>query len=92
MTGLQCPGCGSLRAIHQLLHGHFAAAFRLNALLMVSLPFVGWFGLRWLRARMKNSPAPIVIRPIWLWCGFGVLVVFGVLRNLPLAQLAWLGH
>ncbi len=21
-TGLLCPGCGSLRAMHQLLHGH----------------------------------------------------------------------
>jgi Protein of unknown function (DUF2752) len=92
MTGLQCPGCGSLRAMHQLLHGHLAPAFRLNALLTVSLPLAGWFGLRWLRVRTTTAPAPIIIRPLWLWCGFGVLVVFGVLRNLPLPQLAWLGH
>src|SRR2546421_11472933 len=26
-TGLLCPGCGSLRALHQLLHGQVAAAF-----------------------------------------------------------------
>src|SRR3954447_20165 len=40
-TGLLCPGCGSLRAIHQLLHGHLAAAFQLNALLVLGLPFAG---------------------------------------------------
>jgi hypothetical protein len=28
--GVQCPGCGSLRAMHQLLHGNVAAAWALN--------------------------------------------------------------
>src|SRR5438045_3746474 len=37
-TGLLCPGCGSLRATHQLLHGHIAAALRLNALLVTAIP------------------------------------------------------
>lgn len=34
LTGWQCPGCGSQRAVHQLLHGNFLQAFYLNALLM----------------------------------------------------------
>src|SRR5688500_2237035 len=38
ITGLACPGCGSLRALHNLLRGEFAAAFRLNPLMMVLLP------------------------------------------------------
>jgi hypothetical protein len=38
ITGLDCPGCGSLRAIHELLHGNVAAAIRLNALFVASLP------------------------------------------------------
>ena len=37
VTGIPCPGCGSLRAMHQLLHGHFAAAFALNPLLVLGL-------------------------------------------------------
>jgi hypothetical protein len=32
MTGWSCWGCGGQRAFHQLLHGHFEKAFRLNAL------------------------------------------------------------
>lgn len=39
-TGLQCPGCGSQRAIHQLLHLNFIQAFRYNALLVLLLPIV----------------------------------------------------
>src|SRR6266550_1487519 len=42
-TGLLCPGCGTLRAVHQLLHGHIAAAFRLNALFVLSIPVLGWW-------------------------------------------------
>jgi hypothetical protein len=85
-TGLLCPGCGGLRAMHQLLHGHLAAAFRFNALFICSLPFLGWWGLRCVLARIRHQPAPMGFRPAWLWFGFAVLVLFGILRNLPFAQ------
>lgn len=48
--GWLCPGCGSQRAVHALLHGDVARAFGFNALLVLSLPYlmVGawmtWFG------------------------------------------------
>ncbi|MBO7427740.1 MAG: DUF2752 domain-containing protein [Paludibacteraceae bacterium] len=40
LTGLKCPGCGSQRAIHCLLHLEVAPAFRYNALLVFSIPVV----------------------------------------------------
>jgi hypothetical protein len=36
--GAPCPGCGSLRAAHQLLHGHFQEAWALNPTLMIVGP------------------------------------------------------
>lgn len=33
MTGLECPGCGTTRALHHLLHGRVGEAFRLNPML-----------------------------------------------------------
>jgi hypothetical protein len=36
--GMQCPGCGSLRAAHQLLRGNLAAAWALNKPLLIALP------------------------------------------------------
>ena len=36
--GVQCPGCGSLRAAHQFLHGNFAAAWALNPTLTIVGP------------------------------------------------------
>jgi hypothetical protein len=40
ITGLECPGCGSQRAIHQLSRGEFIQAFSYNALLVVLLPYI----------------------------------------------------
>ena len=42
LTGLYCPGCGSLRAIHHLLHGNLQAAWAMNPLAVLLLPFVGY--------------------------------------------------
>lgn len=39
LTGLECPGCGSQRALHSLLNGDFAAAAHYNLLLVLSLPY-----------------------------------------------------
>lgn len=40
LTGLQCPGCGSQRAVHHLLNFDLVSAFHQNALLVLSIPYV----------------------------------------------------
>lgn len=42
-TGLKCPGCGSQRAIHALLHGQVAAAWHYNAMLVMALPTIAFY-------------------------------------------------
>ncbi|MBH1958618.1 MAG: DUF2752 domain-containing protein [Flavobacteriia bacterium] len=41
VTGLSCPGCGSQRAVHALLHLNFKEAFHFNPLLIASIPYAG---------------------------------------------------
>jgi hypothetical protein len=81
-TGLLCPGCGSLRAIHQLLHGNLAAALRFNALLVVSLPVLAWFGGRYWVRRLRQQP-PGTFQTKWLFLFLGIAVAFSIWRNLP---------
>lgn len=40
LTGFDCPGCGSQRAIHSLLHGHIAEAWHYNALMTAAIPYI----------------------------------------------------
>lgn len=41
LTGLECPGCGSQRAIHSLLNGDIGAAAHYNLLLVLAIPYLG---------------------------------------------------
>ena len=91
LTGLSCPGCGSLRAIHQLLHGNVAGALRLNPLLLMALPvMVGGALVEW--GRFRKGPAGAAPwawfrHPAWVWSLVTVIVGFGVLRNVPWRRL-----
>ena len=40
LTGLDCPGCGSQRAVHHLLHLDIKNAFLCNPLLVVAVPYL----------------------------------------------------
>jgi hypothetical protein len=83
-TGWHCPGCGALRGAHEFLHGHWLTALRLNALVfgLAPLAFVGWFGWHW-RERDPLRPDRFRFSAPAGWWVLGALVLFGVLRNIP---------
>jgi hypothetical protein len=81
LTGLWCPGCGSTRALHQLLHGHFMMAARFNPLAISLLPLVGYLAVR---------PERAILNPVWIWMLLGIVVLFGILRNIPVYPLTML--
>ena len=91
-TGLDCPGCGATRAAHQLLNGHLGAALGLNAVFVLALPLViGWLALWFVRAAGASTLRPPVPSPAVLRVAIAVLIVFGVVRNLPIAPFSSLG-
>lgn len=84
LTGLFCPGCGSTRAIHQLLHGRWGQAFGLNPLLVLSLPLLAWALIGESGRRFGGRSAQWMrIPPRLLWIFFATVIVFWVTRNLP---------
>ena len=82
LTGWKCPGCGSQRALHQLLHGHIAAAFHYNALLICAIPLVAFlFSAEWLRDRCPRYYR-VSRNPVFSWGIVVVTLLWWVLRNL----------
>jgi hypothetical protein len=82
---LQCPGCGATRALAAMLHGHFAEAMSLNALVTLLLPFAAAYGIlcycRLLQCKALRWPQP----PLGiLYAAFTLAAVFTLIRNLPL--------
>lgn len=88
VTGLECPGCGTLRGLHQLFHGNLAAALDLNPLMVLTLPILGYafvssavFATSGLRLPAIRVPAS------WIWGLLVLIVAFWFLRNLPVYPL-----
>ena len=84
LTGYQCPGCGSTRAMHQLLHGHVVAAFELNPFFLLAMPFLLYALVRYsvvvMRggvSRQNTLPAP------YIYALFVVVLSFWIFRNTP---------
>lgn len=56
LTGWNCPACGGLRMIHDLLHGELAASINDNVFLLVGVPVLASWVL--LRRRHVRLGAP----------------------------------
>lgn len=80
LTGLPCPGCGSQRAIHCLLHLDVAGAFGYNALLVLSLPVVAL--LLWAEVFRTRKPRfyARVHRPAYIRWYAAVVVIWWIGR------------
>lgn len=78
LTGFDCPGCGTQRAIHAALHGDIAGALRYNASLGLFVPLCAVLclppGVRWAK-RLRES--------VWLpRAVLAVVVAWWIVRNL----------
>ena len=84
LTGWYCPGCGSARGLHQLLHGHVLTAFGLNPLMVLSLPFLSYGLISRILFLGTNRRLPSVFIPArWIWALLTVIILFWILRNIP---------
>lgn len=105
LTGWNCPACGSLRALHHLVHGRLTAAFHCNPLLIAAMVLIFWvaacrvWSSAFKRSRTAERPEgetpnlPLpgwLTRPSSLWLAIAAVIAFGVLRNLPFAAFAWM--
>ncbi|MBS1196831.1 MAG: hypothetical protein H6R18_616 [Proteobacteria bacterium] len=81
LTNLHCPGCGTTRALHALLHFDFARAAHMNALfILVGLPLLAALGLEMMQGRLIFSARTHSLMAY----GYLILAIaFTVIRNIP---------
>ena len=80
-TGLYCPGCGTMRAIHHLLDGNIVGAMSMNPLMVLALPALGLLLYRRTWAYKLWVP----------WMAFVILIGYAMARNIrfsPFTMLA----
>lgn len=81
-TGTDCPGCGSQRMAHALMHGDLRAAWHANAYALCMLPLIG--GMIWLEFSRERYPQIYrkVHSPLLIWALAGSVLIWWVVRNL----------
>lgn len=89
LTGLHCPGCGLARALHALAHGDIARAWAMHPLLLLATPLLLAMLLQW-TTRRAWLPMALQQRAHDGATWIAVLLVFGVVRNLPWPAFAWM--
>lgn len=82
VTGYECPGCGSQRLLHSLLHGDIASAWHANAYLLCISPLLllmAFAAMR--RAKYPRLYAAVNSLPVIVVVCIS-LVVWTIFRNL----------
>ncbi|WP_442802526.1 DUF2752 domain-containing protein [Streptomyces sp. CB01635] len=87
-TGIYCPGCGGLRSAHALVHGDLTAALGDNALAVAGCAVFAVLWVVWAVRVVLGRPVRIDLGRPQLWAVGAVVLVFTVVRNLPLG--GWL--
>lgn len=90
LLGFDCPLCGGLRGVNDLMHGEFVAAASSNLLLVTVGPLVVLWWLVQVQAAARGKPVPVLprLRRWQLVLLLGGVLAFTVLRNLPGSWLA----
>jgi hypothetical protein len=82
LTGYKCPGCGSQRAIHSLLHLDVIQAFKCNAYLVISIPII----VLLLYAEFYRKKRPhlylILQNRYFIWSFFLITIMWWITRNI----------
>ncbi len=90
-TGFACPGCGLTRGFHALFHGDILTALDFNALIPLWMVVFGFVvvSLFWVAVRGR-SLVRLESTPKFLFGLLGLLIAFGVVRNLPFYPFTFL--
>jgi len=86
ITGLNCPGCGSQRAISSILKGDIPQAAAYNILLLISLPFIIYSAVVAIinAFTAKQVQQTLFYKNWFIKTVFIVVVLFWILRNIPI--------
>lgn len=82
VTGFTCPGCGSTRGLHCLLHGDVIAAFEFNPLLILSLPVLLYALVRYTSTAVRGQPIKWnQVNGKYIWVVLIIILSFWIFRN-----------
>ncbi|WP_321975871.1 DUF2752 domain-containing protein [Aureibaculum sp. 2210JD6-5] len=85
-TGIFCPGCGSQRGFHNLLHGNILAALQNNILLVLGLiGLLYHYGIQFSNHLFKTTFKSFFDNKKAVYFVIVLLLLFWIVRNIPMS-------
>lgn len=82
LTGLSCPGCGSQRALHAILHGDFRRAFSYNALLLLELPLLALLAISSMFSDRMPRLKRFLGERVFILFILATIIIWTIVRNI----------
>lgn len=82
LTEFKCPGCGSQRALHALLHAEFGQAWHYNPLLIISIPFLALLAFSQVMKRRFTKLYNNLNGGMVIWTVFIIVIAWWIFRNI----------
>ncbi|MDR1925371.1 MAG: DUF2752 domain-containing protein [Planctomycetaceae bacterium] len=90
LTGMYCPGCGSMRAAHYLLHQNFSASFRHHPFFVPFIITVLFFYVKRAYELCRNKTVSFKYELLFCKIILCFVVIFFIVRNIPVSSLDWM--
>ena len=81
IANIDCPGCGGQRALHQLLHGNFVEAGKLNIFIYFFAPLLAYIFFSFALKPFNINCPDIDISSTGLFITLVIFIVFTLFRN-----------
>lgn len=81
LTGLNCPACGTTRMALAITRMDFSSAFRYNGFMFITAPYL-FVEVQYLLYKMETGEELNKVNKIVLYVWVGLLVLFGIFRNI----------
>ena len=82
ITGFYCPGCGSQRAIHQIINGNIINGIRHNYLILLLALVLSYQGIIYILSKLNNSTYKNILhKPVVTKLILVIVLLFWLFRN-----------
>lgn len=84
LTGFDCPGCGSQRALQALIDGHPLTAIRHNLILLPAIPYLALCAMHWIfpASERITKTYRTLTSPAAVWWTVAIIAAWWILRNI----------
>ncbi|MFD0932933.1 DUF2752 domain-containing protein [Psychroflexus salinarum] len=84
-TGYHCPGCGTQRALHDILHGNIWTGLQHNFLILLAVLIIAYkFYVSYINSTNSKPTKNLLHHNAAPWLILAFVLGFWILRNIPL--------